>query len=581
MDFPINKQNTITDPTFLYRSLGSFWTDIFQEKDTLKGYTRAQAEEITQRYLDLIEVINNYAAEKVTVFHKEKWLPIQILKSQINEIPFIFKNNDAVFGPQPNTSPYYAGKTFKFGNSKTPTSKVYQFFVGSSLVDFGVIADRIIDPVLTYIKGADVILDKQALVFNTNIFEEPGIPKFDVFNDDGSRTTYTDIDGNTQFEQGMILWAYNGKSDKEQIFNSFGYIFEIYRESSSLYKELLAKLVAMQVSGPTVNAMKKLFAIFAGLPYVINQEEIVEQLYDEEKYHVVVTDKEVYKIGIGFSLQKLYVGQVLAHGDYLTSNIEFFDNQTNINGWWKRNGLIIKQLAFSKNLFYGNYINQLSFSNEPDLVTLNADGDIVFPIIGATEDVTRFNKYLNSNATRKTKIKDAFGLVDPGDSYLVIPLDFVMDNFLKQNTALFKVIMPTHDKLADILSLVPLLKKSLPPYVYFVVKAETSVEQEVYTNLNGELVDIDFSSPIDALNADGSNEDGEIEKLAPFYYNDVNARLFSVTKGLLAQPYEAVTSADSSITPTDVTVISGALRGTIVAGSSTAQVNKLLFLDFS
>ena len=69
MDFPINKTGSVTDPVFLYRSLGSFWTDIFQDKETLKGYTKGQAEEITQRYLDLIEAINSFSATDIDVFH--------------------------------------------------------------------------------------------------------------------------------------------------------------------------------------------------------------------------------------------------------------------------------------------------------------------------------------------------------------------------------------------------------------------------------------------------------------------------------------------------------------------------------
>lgn len=581
MDFPINKTGSVTDPVFLYRSLGSFWTDIFQDKETLKGYTKGQAEEITQRYLDLIEAINSFSATDIDVFHTEKWKPIHILKSKINEVPFIFKGDDGVFGAQPSTSEYYAGITFKFGESKKSPAKIYQYYVGKNLVNFSVIADRVINPTKLYISGCDVIIDNGALLFNTNVFDDPAVVKFEVFDDNGDRLTYVDSAGKTQFEESCILWAYNGQTDINNLYNSFGYIFKLRQESSEVYKKILEGLVALFVNGPTVAILKKLFATFSNLPFVLNPQETVENIFKTTTHHVIVTDKEVYQVPITYTLNPLAVGQLLSYGDYLSSNIEVFDSLSGASGWWKRTGLINKQLAFSRCLFYGAYTNQLSFSSEIDLVTLDSVGNIVFPVLGESSDVAKFNKYLNSSTQRKTAIKEVFSLVSPGDSAIVNPLDFIMDNFLKQNTVLFKLDIPTHEDLAKILALVPQLKAALPPYVYFILKISTSIDVEVFSNLNGEVVDIAFTDPdVANTSADGSNETGEIEKLAPFYYNSVNSRLFEIAKALATQPFEMVSSS-SSVIEGDVTVIEGKLRTSPSTGNSTAEFNKFLFLDFS
>ncbi len=235
--------------------------------------------------------------------------------------------------------------------------------------------------------------------------------------------------------------------------------------------------------------------------------------------------------------------------------------------------MIDKKLSFSKYLFYGDYINQLSFITDVDLVTLDSDGIIVFPVEGHPDDVKRFNRYLNSDATRKQTIKDAFTLTNPGDSTLIFPLDFVMDNFLKNNTAFFKFTFISNEAMAAFLLLLPLLKDSLPPYVYLILKLNLIAPTEEYTNLNGEVVPIIFDiEGLQRFNADGSDENGAMWHSAPYYYNNVKTRLFELSLGLLPLENEILDSEN---------VLSGGLLNSPTPGDSTAEFNKLLFLDFS
>ena len=514
MDTPLNKAGTITDANFLFRSLGSFWTDVFTEKDTIRGYTLGQAEEISQRYLDLIEVIDNYAIDSAHVFHRERWLPIQILKSKINAVPFLFNPADSVFGAQPAASTYYSGETFRFGFPKTPTAKVYQYYVGKELMDFSIIADKVINPAKVYVYGADVVSANQTLSFNQNVFDDPALTKFDVYDDNGSPVTFIDANGVEQQEQSMTLWAYNGASDISTIYNSFGSLFRLSRPSSEFYKAVIKCIINLYSDGPTVNIIKRLFAIISNTPYILNTQETVENVFEDGDGTYVMTDKEVYLIPAGYTMITLTVGKVLSYGDFLCTNIQYYDSLSGTGGWWKRTGLIEKQLAFSRCLFYGNYINQLSFSVEPDLVTLNSGGDIVFPVLGQKQDVATFNAYLNADVDRKTTIKEKFGLVNPGDSYMIFPLDFIMENFLRTNTAFFKLSVQDHETLAECLQLVPLLKSSLPPYVYFILKIETSVDEEVYNNLNGDILVISGHH----LNADGTSSGGTFDDFSPYHY---------------------------------------------------------------
>ena len=107
-----------TDGQYLYRSLGSFWTQIFQDKNALKGYTTGMAEELIQAYYNLIEAIQQLSVKEIPLLHKEKWQPLTIKKSEFNKTPFVFEKNGAVFGYQPDDSALYANQMFRFGFPK-------------------------------------------------------------------------------------------------------------------------------------------------------------------------------------------------------------------------------------------------------------------------------------------------------------------------------------------------------------------------------------------------------------------------------------------------------------------------------
>jgi hypothetical protein len=70
--------NTVTDGQFLYRSLGSFWTQLFTDKEALKGYTLGMAEEMVQSYYNLVEVVKQFSVKDIDVLHREKWKALLI-----------------------------------------------------------------------------------------------------------------------------------------------------------------------------------------------------------------------------------------------------------------------------------------------------------------------------------------------------------------------------------------------------------------------------------------------------------------------------------------------------------------------
>lgn len=585
------KDRPTTNANYLYRSLGSFWTQVFQDKGVIKGYTKSQAEEIIQRYIDLVETVRNFSIKDTPILHTEKWKPIQLLKSNLNLAPFVFEPDRAVFGSQPESEAYYQNIVFKFGFKKEPNQNIYQYFIGKEFKTVSFIADRVLAPTKLYLHGSDYVLHDGVLVFNKDIFNDTQLEKYDVIGDDGVPVTFVDQDGVTQQEQSAVIWLYNTEIDVDYLFTNFGYIFDFRLENPDTYRGVLESLFGIIVDGPTVGDIKKLCAIALSTPFILNAIETVETVFSDAAYQYVVTDKECYKVELTSELISLPIGKVLHAGDILTKDVEYYDNGSSANGWWKRTGLIGSRLAFSKNLFLGNYANQLSFSTELELISLDSNGNVVFPVLGHPDDVKRFNQFLNNSSVRKSTLTTHFGLVNPGDTTPFTPLDFIMDNFLKLNVAFIKVRFTSAQEMASFLQFIPLVRDNLPPYIYLIIKLDLALPADTFNSLNGELVKID-SGTVDGnsdpvywyLNADASDADGFIEPVNG--YKDVKTRLFEIGRAITPQPYEIV--APSSVVTTEattegrrMTIKEGAVLRTIPANATTAEYNKLLLLDFS
>ena len=574
MDFPIVNYptNAETDPGVLYRSLGSFWTQIFRDQATLRGYTLALAEEIIQRYYDLVEVVNSYSVKDTPIFHKEKWKPIRILRSRFGTAPFVFESGHAVFGPQAENDQYYQKVIFQFGFPKRPSANVYLVNVGDELKDFGVITDRIFNPSKYYFKGSDVVVQDGILYFNSDIFNDEKIAKSNVISENGEVVQFLDTSGVLQDEQLIVLWVYHADVDQSILTNNFANLFELDLKNDQTLKGILKAIFDLFVDGPNVINIKSICAAFLGISPIIETIETVEDVFSDEVNQFVVTDRHVYKFALDQTLlTTVKNGAEFLAGDMLVDTIEYYDNAVT-PGWWKSSKTIRNKLALSQYLFLGNYESQIIVPNTLDLVTVNSNGDIVFPIEGSAKDVETFHTHLNNS---KETIKPLMNLGGPGSSQPIQPVDFLMENFLKTNTAFMRFRFGTHDLQSRFLSLLPLLYSQLPPYVYVIFDLDLVVEDETYDKLNNSNL-FHFDDDV-TLSADGSNSAGYIEPLSPYNYNNAKERLFSISLGIPIQAYEVVYGSGHSGSPT---ARDGTLLNTHPSGSSTASFGKLLLLDF-
>lgn len=578
----------ITDPSILMQSLGSFWNLLFSEKGTLKGYTLGQAEQMIQHYYNLVETINSYSASNIPVFHKEKWYPLIVKKSQFNSVPLKFAQNDAIFGPQQDT--VYKDIVFKFGFPKTTNVKIYGLSVPAELTDFSLIADKVIKPDNLLFNNTDVVMTNNVLYFNKNIFTELNLPMAELVGENGVVQTFVDTDGTTQPDQITILWFYHADISQDNVFNNFGYIFDLKMDDTQMYKEVISALMTLHTQGPSITYIKALAAAFIGVSPVIAVKEIVENILTYPDKIKIVTDKNVYSFDSYYNiLPGIAVGTTVYAGDILVDALEFYDNCSS-RRWWDNKivpkaalaGSVTKELSLPPYMFAGNYQHSFIFKNDLELFTADIHGNLFFPVEGDPQEVIKFNQYLTAHGAA---IKSAVGLAN-GGAVVVNPLDFIFDNFLKQGTALIKLNFKTVAQAYQFTVFFDIIKTTLPKHVFYIFFFDFSLDNEEYNTLNGKTYLLSYCRTTAMLgNADGSDETGYIDDVSPeqTYKMDVGSDLFS-----LAINYGPGNTIDhfvqcNSIAP-DVSILAvkaGDIGTTISPGDSNKQVPSLLFLDFS
>ncbi len=513
----------------LYRSLGSFWTQVFQEQETLRGYTLGMAEELIQSYYDLVKTLNTYSVKDIPVLSLKRWQPLVIKRSSYNNVPFKFEPGGATFGLQPESDRFYAGKSFRFGFSKSSNNNVFSFKPDFELRKFSLIADRIIGPTVIAMNGVDVIVDASGvLYFNQNIFENENIPKAFVVGEDGAPAQYRDTSGNLVEDEMVILWLYHAESDEKLLADNFGKIIGFELSSSEGYKAMLRGIIDLFVSGATVNSLKNILAAFCGVSTVVHPVEIVEDVYSDGLYRYVVTDKEVYRFEITQSLlSDIRGGSKVYGGDILVDLVQYYDTVLSPSWWTKE--LEAKRIALSSHIFVGSYKHQLFFANNTSLATLNAEGKIVFPVEGSDADVKEFHNYLN-HPDNISGVKLALGLINPGNVAVVNPLNFVFQNFLKNNTGLIKFNFSSPEELSRFFSYLPVIREYLPPHVYLLFYINLNLPSEVYGSMNSRYTLPTFGNV--PLSQDGSLPNGQRPRLGendPEYYKNYLERLFCIS----------------------------------------------------
>jgi hypothetical protein len=508
-----------TSPENLRRALGSFWNNIFQEKTTIAGYTQGVSEELIQDYYNLLEVVSSFSVKNCPVFHTTRWYPLVIRKSQFGRPPLVFRENDAVFGPQPETDTYFAGQVFRFGFPKTTKEEVYFFRPPVDFAGVSVLANRVVSPTYSLVRGKDFRFDRGDILFNTNPFADTRVPKTKVLSAGGAPVFFEDESGNKIEEEEIVLWAYHAELDQDNLFRSYGYLFDLELEDGETYHNILKALINSLAEGSSISSIKGLIASYLGAPVIVEFEEHVLEISQDDLGQVVITDRNAYRIPGNQSLVPgVFEGARLPAGFILT-DVFVYQDYVSAGAWWN---LLNPEgsVQLRTGLFNLPLQEPLAFSNGYEPLTRLTSGQYVFPVIGNQADRDLFNQTLNSRGFAEY-LASAGQEVPPGQSRLIRPADFVFSNFLRGSTAalIINVADPVAvSRFSELYRTAEGLKTS---HVYFVVFLKFSPTPETYQRLNECIDDNNDGTP--DRNADGSLVLTSLipPAASPVFYRDV------------------------------------------------------------
>lgn len=541
----------VTDGQYLYRSLGSFWTQIFQDKTALQGYTLGMAEELIQAYYKLTEVLQQYSVKEIPLLHREKWQPLLIKKSEFNKAPFVFESDAAVFGVQPESDQFYANQLFRFGYSKQTDGKsAFSFTPKFNLKKFSLIANRLIAPTALQIHGVDVFFKNGTLFFNNDLFNNPYIPKTTLAGELGVPATFIDLEGKIQQDELIILWIYHAELDNEALYANFGTLFDLILPTSEAYKEILKALMNLAVEAPTISALSTAFAALAATPVVIEPIENVEDIYQDANHAYVVTDKNVYRLPRDQELNDdVLPGNKLKAGTIISTNVKVTDVLVD-PVWWKTE-IQSSKLAFASYVFDADNKNQLFFENDTKELRYIVGRDneptykrLVFPVQGRPEDVEAFQIYINEESRRSEILSKLHMAKDVSSSLYINPVDFVFENFVKSNTLLLKLEFYSSEQLSLFFNLLPALQKYLPSHVYILIYLKLQLPVDQLANLNNAFKLNAYPSTVfscDGAIASTGARPGSFPGDENYYKDYIN-RVFCVAMG----PYKNTVQGNSA-----------------------------------
>ncbi len=304
----------------LYSWIGSFWSKIYTDPAFIQHIQEGRALRVAQLYLDLLENLKLMDRRNLPVFHRERWYPIIIRKSEegtgdINSLR-MGEENHAVIGEQGEGSIYGEGTELYIGTAaKFLDVETYPIH---GKVDNVVtcIVDSIINPKTILRKGTDFILGYNCI----GIYKEHSpfkgdstFPKFEMIDKPDVET---------------VLWGCDAIIDQDYVNDYLGYIIGAAVESSESGKNIVNSYWDM-LNYANPQYLSELLGNLCHVPFIKEDEETVATVLE----NAVITDKNVYRFDdyTPEYRDKIVSGAKLKRGEYLDTAIKILPFLTDLS----------------------------------------------------------------------------------------------------------------------------------------------------------------------------------------------------------------------------------------------------------
>ena len=493
-------KNFVEDGNLLMDWLGTFWSQIYTDKEFAQQLQNGQGLLSAQLYLNFLESIGLLNRNNAPPFHRERWKAITIKLSEANtgKASLLTADMDppAIIGPQTSNT-YIQDETFEIGGNAEYTNAVsYPLSAGTEDI-LTTITDSIVNPKVLLVRGIDFIVRDNTLFF---------LHSKDPFaNADFSRRTVVDANGVEDEE--ILLWAADVLIDKDFIYNYIGYILNIKTASSEYYKKMLNAVWDVYNHGTTLKYFRSALGAIFDEPVVLEATETVEVIIDDTNRQVI-TDKHVYDISTNSTLRSaVTVNSTLNAGDFLTETIRIYETLdpmklNAVSEYGERFKTDVYSMFFDPSMLRTCVKFGIGASWKlSDIINAGTDDNgnskLKFDLYGDTEDIDAFWldfwAYLEANKiSSSTCFQDyMYDTILPSIGAVcgrVPPLEFFLRYFLKAN-GIIVVIDSDEDRAIDMAAALGTLKKTMPAHavLFFIEQRHLGPEEYELADLSESI----------------------------------------------------------------------------------------------
>ncbi len=488
-----------TEGRDIYGSLSSFWRTLFEDKAVIRDYTKGSGLVAAQVFLNFLETVNNLSRNDMPIFHRERWMPIIIRRSERNQGKAIIAGQEPPLfvGPQPDDTAYDPLVVYPVGGSVSLGGAASYQINSTFTVKDGVISisDSPVAPTTTFIKNTHFTVSDGLLVFreDSDPFEFSSFP----------RRLIGDAAAGDEDEE-LVLWASDVLIDKFFVRDNFGYQIGLDEESTEQYRANVNALLDLQFGGPNLTLLQTAIGTLTGVPVIRSTPEVVEVIVDnDDGTRDIITDMNVYSVTVNDEIREPVIpGASFNAGDLLTEGVKLYprldpDRFLAANGLPLSEFLVDVPALFLPKGIMGDYGGASGFIVKWEEQPLTFEGNdsngnprLRFALGGTEEDADAFWQSTWDRATAdNTSLADFFSeflFLQP--PYITVgatvgfinPLKFFMQNFLKTNVGVLVVdfnALPEHIKSLDTLGR---LADLLPAHALLLIIGSQNVSEEPY-----------------------------------------------------------------------------------------------------
>lgn len=449
----------------LFLFLGSFWKNIHQGREFIKGLQHVRGIKLAQFYLDLIESLKLQDRNGLPVFHRELWKPLIIRKSQRNTAQenSLKIGDNIVLGQQPDTSVYgnvtlHLGKLANFENYVT-------YPVNTDIVTIvSGVTNNVINPTVVWEigPGKDIVYTNGTLIIPKDKdpflpgsgFDPYDLPEF--FENPETHEKESDCE--------LVLWASDVLIDKNYVADHMAYALGVNCQSSDITKRIINAGWDAINCGLTPEFLRSLLASMVNAPVVQEDEEEIIRVVDTTIEKKVITDKHTYTIWPKAKLRKcVAAGEKVHRGDLLDESVKIYPILTDlsdekISGTSEYADIFktdVPVISIPKTMLSTKTANGICVDWDPkEVLTAGTDSNghekLYFELGGSEEDVDAFWEDIWERAEKDNiDLAEYFEPYEPteqdstgsssDDVWMVSPASFFLRHLIGANTLIVTI----------------------------------------------------------------------------------------------------------------------------------------------